>query len=146
MQLKLKPICLILAIFWNNWSTWYHAIFINFLEDLNFVSIYIVWKYHVDMTSLTCPIIRKTIKKGVFSEQKWQFLRIFRLISQLGVTYRSKNLVHIVWHTNVQHWLKYQSHIFLQTATEFLQVMVKNFDFLKYRPTLTSILGVKECR
>ena len=98
------------------------------------------------MTSLTCPIIRKTIKKGVFSEQKWQFLRIFRLISQLGVTYRSKKLFQIVCHTNVSHRPKYQSHIFLQTATEFLQMMVGNFDFLKYRPTLTSIFGVKECR
>ena len=44
------------------------------------------------MTSLTCPIIRTIIKKGVFSEQKWQFLRIFRLISQLGVTCRSKKI------------------------------------------------------
>ena len=40
---------------------------------------------------INMPNYSKNYQKGVFSEQKWQFLRIFRLISQLVVTYRSKN-------------------------------------------------------
>ena len=41
---------------------------------------------------INMPNYSKNYQKRVFfPEQKWQFLRIFRLIIQLGVTYRSKN-------------------------------------------------------